>query len=412
MRRQTKNIAFAFLIVVLVMGTMIPQRVTASPGNVVISGQVTYQPRNWDPQRPNWRTGSEMKIDLYELDLQGNGHYLDTTNTDGTGHFTFLSRTNWWGPDNRQLNIYFVIVTTYPNTSVTDRWSAQYAFASYATFLSNDGNWTINFPVTSSWTGYQALWIFEDMRNAWNYVHNNDSRNGVPYDPGSVTAMWEPGLNCYPWLIPGFNFICNSSFAYGVPILPHFLFIADNNNNNSMDVVVHETGHMFMVNANGWWYVASNCFYHYMFTAVDAGCAWAEGWADFLPLPVNNDPCYNINSVNPCSGSENFNYYNLETHSRADNPSSFNWGDAVEGRIAAALYDLYDSNNEGFDRIYAGFSPISHIALGSSQITTFQNFWNSWVSSGQNQFLSGLTLWWNTINYVNIRQVFLPVISK
>jgi hypothetical protein len=69
-------------------------------------------------------------------------------------------------------------------------------------------------------------------------------------------------------------------------------------------------------------------------------------------------------------------------------------------------------NNEGFDRIYAGFSPISHIALGSSQITTFQNFWDTWVNSGQDQFLSGLTLWWNTINYVNIRQVFIPFISR
>jgi hypothetical protein len=409
MKRQIVKIVGSFLIMVLAISIMAPFRASANPGNVIISGQVTYQPRNWNPSLNNWRTGSEMKIDLYEKDLSGNDHYLDTTNTNGSGNFVFPSRVNWWGPDNRQLNVYFVIVTVYQNTSVTNRWSAQYAFANNPTFLSYDGQVTINFPVTGSWPGYQAIWIFEDLRNTWNFVHNNDFRNGVPYNPGNVTAMWEPGLNCYTWVIPGFPFICNSSFAYGGPILNHFIFIADNNN-NSMDVVVHKTGHMYMVNANGWWYVAGNCFTHYMFKAIDTGCAWAEG-ADFLPLVVNNDQCYNF-IQNPCQGVPDGDYYNLEVHNRGDQPNSFNWGDAVEGRVAAALYDLYDPDNEGFDRRSAGFGPISKIALGSTQTTTFQIFWNNWIGSSQDPFLSGLTLWWNTIEYVNIRQVFLPVIMK
>ena len=195
------------------------------------------------------------------------------------------------------MNIFFVIITAYPSsmnptTSVTDRWSAQYTFASDPTFLSHDGNWTKNFPITGDWPSYQAIWIFEDLRNAWNYVHANDFRNGVPYDPGSVKAMWELNLDCYPFPILGFPFIC-SSFSYGGPVLSHFIYIA-NNDNSSMETVVHETGHLFMVNANGWWYADSNCFLHHIFESIDVECAWAEGWADFLPLVVNGDPCYDF----------------------------------------------------------------------------------------------------------------------
>jgi hypothetical protein len=410
MKRRIVEIIAACLIVVLALSLMKPLHAAASPGNVIISGQVTYQPRDWDAQHPNWRTGNEMTIKLYEKDLQGNNHYLDTTYTNSIGWFVFPERTNWWGPDNRQLNIYLVAVTAYSNSSVTDRLSIQYGFMSETTFLSHDGTWIKNFAVDQNWQGYQAIWIFEDLRNTWNYVHNNDFRNGVPYNPGNVTAMWEGGLTCYPWLIPGYPFLCNSSFAYGGPALPHFIFIADNNL-NSMDTVVHETGHIFMVNANGWWYVNQNCFSHYMFTAIDTGCAWSEGWADFLPLAVNGDPCYNFLSK-PCDGIIDQQYYNLEVHSRADNPSSFSWGDTVEGRVAAALYDLFDSNNEGGDTRSAGFDPISNIALGSTQITTFQGFWNNWIGSGQDPSRSGMTLWWNTINYINIYQVLLPVVLK
>ena len=102
----------------------------------------------------------------------------------------------------------------------------------------------------------------------------------------------------------------------------------------------------------------------------------------------------------------------LELHSRADNSTNFNWGDTVEGRVAAALYDLYDSDNEGFDNRSAGFSPISQIALGSYQISSFPSFWLYWIVNDQYPFLSGLTLWWNTINYVSIWQAFLPIARK
>jgi hypothetical protein len=126
-------------------------------------------------------------------------------------------------------------------------------------------------------------------------------------------------------------------------------------------------------------------------------------------LAVNGDACYNF-GPNPCQGD----YVNLENFSRAnDDLSLYPWGENVESRVASALYDLYDYPADGFDSISAGFSPISKIALHSPAVTTFIGFWNQWtLTSNQNTFASGLTLWWNTIEFVTARQIYLPVISK
>jgi hypothetical protein len=220
MQRLTVKIIGAFLILVLAMEFIKPLNAVADPGDVTISGQVTYQPRNWDAQHPNMRVGGEMKIELYEKDSQGNGHLLDSKYTDIDGNFTF-NLTNWWAPDK---NIYFQVITVYTNTAVTDTIGRQYGFLSYTTLLSHDGAWTIDFPITDSWPSYQAIWIFEDIRNAWNYVYDHDFRNGVPFDPGSVTAEWEDGLDCYLG-------ICNSFTWAGVG--PHFIFINNFNSNCS-----------------------------------------------------------------------------------------------------------------------------------------------------------------------------------
>ncbi len=410
MRRLIKIIS-AFLITGFLMSMIPPFYAAAQHPSVTIGGQVTYQPRNWNGS--NWAIGREIQIDLYERDLQGHDTKLDSIYTNSDGIFAFPARENWWYPDNRQLNVVLKLTTHYsdinnhPKTDVTNRLFANYVFPNNPTFLSHDGVFTIPFPLSNSWPSYQAVWIFEDIRNAWNYVHTFDDY----YDPGYVNAVWEAGLNHYPLTFPDWLNIPPFSFTYG-GILTHFIFISSDANLNTMDTVIHETAHMFIINANNWWY--TGCPTHYMFTSSNINCAWSEGWADFLPLAVNGDQCYNFATVNPCAGVPDQNYYNLEGHSRADNQPQFAKGDDVEGRVAGALYDLYDSNNEGFDRISAGFYPIAFFVLSSPQIISFSDFWNNhWeYSSGQSPFLSGLTLWWNTIPYIDIRLMSLPIVMK
>jgi hypothetical protein len=405
MKQQRVIFICTLLIITLALTIINPlDTVAQQHGNVIIGGQVFYQPRYWNGS--NWGIGKEIQVDLYEKDLQGNNHRLTTTYTNSSGFFVFPSMINWWEPDNRQLNIFFVVVTNFQNTRVTDVFFRNYAFASSPTFLSHDGLWDLNFFLTSNWQGYRALWIFEDIRNAWNYVYTYAAQ----YDPGPVIAVWEPSLECYPIALPDWQWNCGT-FTYAGTIPPHFVFIQDSRNIGSPDIVAHETGHMYTYNANGWWY--TGCTQHWMFNPPsNANCAWSEGWADFFPLLVNGDHCCDVSTVNPCQGRVDIDFFNLEAHNRGDNPQLFPGGDTVEGRVAGALYDLYDSYNEGFDRTSAGFLPIAQIAFGNSQITTFQNYWNNWIYSYPDSFSSGLTVWWNTINYVNVRLINLPFVRK
>jgi hypothetical protein len=113
-------------------------------------------------------------------------------------------------------------------------------------------------------------------------------------------------------------------------------------------------------NKTGWWlWWDIGCYNHQLFSQEDVNCAWSEGWADFLPLVVNGDPCYDFDA-GPCTGGPDIRHFNLEAHSRSDNPQLFPWGDAVEGRVAGALYDLFDNTNEGFDSATFGFAPVAN----------------------------------------------------
>jgi hypothetical protein len=66
MKRHAGMITGAIFIMLTTMSMVAPLRIMAQPGTVTISGQVTYQPRNWNPQISNWALGKEIQIDLYE----------------------------------------------------------------------------------------------------------------------------------------------------------------------------------------------------------------------------------------------------------------------------------------------------------------------------------------------------------
>ena len=131
-----------------------------------------------------------------------------------------------------------------------------------------------------------------------------------------------------------------------------------------------------------------------------------EGWSDFLAIAVNQtlhnnatDTCYD-RGIGPC-GAGGGTFENLETHTRNDNPQQFPWGDTVEGRVAGALYDLVDPNNEApwWDSANFGFAPIWNIVRVAPHETTFFEFWNSWKASGNNKHHAVRAIYQNTIDY-------------
>ncbi|MDD5469129.1 MAG: hypothetical protein PHS96_15175 [Anaerolineales bacterium] len=78
----------------------------------------------------------------------------------------------------------------------------------------------------------------------------------------------------------------------------------------------------------------------------------------------------------------------------------------MKGRVAGALYDLFDSANEGYDS--ASFDPIADLVVNSPTEDTFLQFWESWQASGQNEHHAVRAIYQNTIDYDDPPSIDLP----
>jgi len=369
------------------------------PGQTIARGSFFYADRNNNTLPARFTT-----VNLYDQDPGGNDDLLATITTDANGSFQFPARTNWDDddtdpdPNNRCLDLY-IVWETDANDSATARRRvtnvSNQAYRFYSAIQTNAPDGTadfFNYWIPPGDTQQAAMWIFQDLRRAWEYVRDNTNPTT---DPGSVTARWEIGRDD---LTP-----CDGSCFYAGPGGP-YIFIA-NSSVGSPDTVIHETGHHYMYNATGWWlWWDIGCYNHALFSQEDVNCAWSEGWADFFPLVVNStlnphDTCYDF-GVGPCAGIPDWDHYNLETHNRNDNPAQFPFGDTVEGRVAGALYDLWDNMNEPiYDSATFGFDPIADIVFQAPHEDTLRKFWDSWKTSGRNKHHAVCAIYQNTIDY-------------
>jgi hypothetical protein len=156
-------------------------------------------------------------------------------------------------------------------------------------------------------------------------------------------------------------------------------------------LVVHEVGHGVMDETyNDAFPSAPNCNPHSIHLASSAGCAWTEGWAEWFPASVYNDPFFRWAD----GGS-----LNLETPTFGT--PGWNNGDTVEGRVAGALIDISDFANDGSDTYGEGDPGPIWTTFSNHVSNTFAQFWSHRTSDGFNVSDPGAlaSVFQNTIDY-------------
>jgi hypothetical protein len=330
-----------------------------APCDTHVIGQWTYQDQNG-----TWRAGRNIQVQAWN-----GGSELAVGVTDGTGHYNLC----YDGAVVGTANIFVKFITENSIWRVQRggnpmAWNSGTSSVAPGTTV-DKGNLT-----TGDSTLARGLHAFDEVNDAWMWI---PKPHNLCFDQDDsscrqVKVNWAPDSTDGTYYSLGGNDV---HLAADDP--------------NAAITVVHETGHAIMDDVyNDAFPSAPSCNPHSIQGATSQGCAWTEGWAEWFPATVYNDPFFRW-----ASGAS----LNLETPSWGNGWSN---GDATEGRVAGAMIDLTDSTNEGpWDRVSEGPIPIWNLFMTNIS-NTFGQFWGQRAAAGGNVSQSALaTLFTNTIDY-------------
>ena len=334
-----------------------------STEDIVISGKWSFTDR----------AGSPIGQKNAQLELRKSGLYnvvLATAYTDWEGNFTFPAVTN------TGVGLYVRCYTLSQGVSnlaaVRYNTSSDWYTADTDVYIfTQNGNQSIgDWCVDSSNPNYKAWWIVDDMAKAYM----------VPPDPvGGHVAIWSPASSGWAHYEVGGDIYLYSGDADDTP-----------------DTVLHEMGHSVMYNIYGDYMPDSpNCDPHSLLGDSSTGCAWSEGWAQIWHMWTTNDQYRNY----PGGG-----YVDLEAATWGDGGDT---GSDVEGRVAAAIWDITDTPNDGNDNYDGDWLDVWHI-MYHHNCDKFSEFWSQWQSHNYNTHGAVACIYQNTIDW-NTAPVMTPL---
>lgn len=297
---------------------------------------------------------------------------------------------------NPRLDVYIACFTYNPTllqVVFNTEGGTIYGFASSISLnIGNDLMLEKNLYIPYSNSNLPSMWLYEDILRTYENWNINTG-----YTPPGISIVWQYSVNSYRGCENTSCFITEVNSVHPYPEA----FVRDQRR-DSADTVVHETAHGYMYGYQG---LLVGCPGQHEIKRISTpGCAWTEGWAEFLPLYINQDPCYDF-GLGPCS----YGGTNLEAPNFRDNPNIFNFGSAVEGRVAGALYDLTDGENEDFDHTYLPLHNIAKTLYMLPAEKSFSDFWNAWINLGNGSYIElESTFFLNTLG----KKIFLPIIMK
>ncbi len=320
---------------------------------VTLSGQITFD------QVPHKTSGFGLDYgNIIKAPARGivvvlmdeNNSTLEQTVTDATGNYTFRVDAG------RDVKVQARAQLNQPgrwDVKVTDNTldNALYAMEGSLTSSGTKVSQTRDLHATSGWGGsdYTAnrvaapFAILDPVYDAIQMVRDADAEAEFP----AMEYRWSPdnqpiaGNRALGQIgTSGFHKEENAVYLLGD---------ADRDTDEyDPHVILHEWGHYFEHNMAR---MDSMGGLHSLHEQLDPRLAFSEGFGNGLATIITGDPVYKDSSGRGQGSGFEIDFETL-TSSRA---GWFN-----EGSIAAILYDIYDQDADGADRMAAGFAPIYH----------------------------------------------------
>lgn len=234
-----------------------------------------------------------------------------------------------------------------------------------------------------AWRIHQS--IVQDVydRGAWDFMRND----GPNYDVPPITVRYKMPDGS------GTETVCSTGIMY----------VDTEIYTRSLDIIQHEYAHWIMYNAYGG-HLPENIYDpHNIYSVSNANESWTEGWAEAFPCICQSwgkpfQDCWYEGGNGQAFDIEN----SMGPYPPPSTLRPFDNGDKCEGRVAGALWDIYDDHNDGFDTFQNldlyGFLYIWS-ALHSQPSDTYRQFYDVWRSMGYDRHLINFCSVQNTINY-------------
>ena len=325
------------------------------------------------------RPSVNVTVEVWDADATGGNDLLASGVAHWSGDYN-ICFDNADTDEGGLVDPYIRFVTQNGIWKVQDGSGAAYAWISgTVTDMSADHDFGGLQP--GSATKMAALEAFDNANSAWAWVPHGTGSCWDKTDTScrTVDIIWTPTSTDGDYFVPADNQVHLTAAAA-----------------SEKSTVVHEIGHAVMDDVYEDHVVpTTNCSPHYIALSSSAGCAWSEGFAEWFPAMVFDDPAFHFGDGTSQDLENN-------TWNYTDPYQTWDDGDAVEGRVASALIDISDTANEWpWDRYGEGAPGNVWDTFLTHVSDTFADFWASRGADGYDVADTGAraSLFQSTVDY-------------
>jgi len=320
--------------------------IAPGPGQIAVRGFWYYRDKNGVD-----RVLRDARIEIWDLDTFSSDDLLYTTYTNNSGYYESGNISNT-GDEAGGQDIYVKVYSTDNfSVSVTDL-SGNLYFSQTPT-ISNvlDGYVDAGSYSVTDVNNKMAYYIYDKIANdAYDYLANNVGW----VNSYNLQVRWTPTSSTGTYYIPGGTIDLVAGDRWDI------------------DVFFHEYGHFVMYKIYGNTIPpTTNCNPHNWGSHSSLGCAWVEGWANFLQGAIQNDRNYDDTE-------------DQTLHIDYEPPTPVAHHAEDEGAVAASLWDIFDAGAESWDSLNNGINGSSNSGIWKiasvnrpNDVVQFYNNWNS-----------------------------------